>query len=122
MNKKEQEKIIFEKTLKGEPIMTDVFNRPIMLGDFIAYSVMDYRRATMKIGKVIDVVEKEDYAGKAVKKAKVIRIEKSVLSKQKKHWEKGSKPSYLEKSDNIIKIDNVPAEVVTLLEEIEKEL
>ena len=113
----ERDKIIFERTLKGEPIGKDIFDRVILEGDIIAYAVGS-RMAEMKIGKIVDVIRKETPYGrnKTETKVKVVRLEKNHW-RAMGAWSKGERPSYLTNFDNVIKIEDAPQDILDLFEE-----
>lgn len=111
---KERDKAIFKKQLSGVPIGKDIFDRPLIEGDVIAYCAGS-QGPELKLGKILAVVRKVDWAHRETTKIKIIRIEKN-------HWSRrgaftlGKRPSHLSNFDNVIKIENIPQNIIDLFE------
>lgn len=111
----DRKKEAFKKELKGEAIAYDLFNVPILQGDYILYAVAQNSAAEIKIGKILDVVDKKDrWSSKVTRKAKVQRVEQGW---RRDGWSLGERASYLTKFDKVVVLQDVPEEVLKIIED-----
>ena len=74
----------------------------------------------MKLGKIVDVVRSEDrWSKKPITKCKLIRVEKNSWYSGYSGFARGARPSYITNFDNVVKITDIPEDVLKLFEEEE---
>lgn len=109
-------KTVFKRKLKGDPIAYDMVGKPIVKGDIIAYAA-SAARAEMRIGKIIEVVERKcGWSGETITKVKLYRIER--------RWQSGKGddlklrgPSFFQRLDNSILLEDPPQKFLDIYKE-----
>lgn len=90
-----KDKKVFEDKLKGTWIPEDIFGTPMVVGEIILYATGGGGSAiSWRVGKIIEVVTKENEWGDITHKLKMRRAEQGWLPDEKK-WVLMEKNSYL---------------------------
>lgn len=117
MNTKKDKKIFADK-LKGNWIPEDIFGTPMVVGEILLYATGGGGSAiSWRVGKIIEVVTKENHWGEPTHKLKMRRAEQGWRIKDKE-WELMERPSYLSNVHNAFVLTHPDPAVAKLFKDV----
>lgn len=114
----EKDKKVFQDKLKGNWIPEDIFGTPMVVGEILLYATGGGGSAiSWRVGKILEVVVKENEWGDVTHKLKMRRAEQGWRVEDKK-WELMAKPSYLTNVHNAFVLTHPEPEVAKLFKDV----